>query len=180
MSWANNSRNLRNINAKFSGYCFYISTKIQRFPNLHECTFNGLKLKHFLILKRGELALFSFIEKSLLIKTCINFPTHAFNTFKFVLFIFIDYHFSFFILREITFAFEKLTRCFAELLRHNRLVSSQYTWWDLITPCIKNSEYESEAKKINSNCNFYNFSLLVPSLTNSGSLHLYPCILFNP
>ena len=35
--------------------------------------------------------------------------------------------------------------------------------WDLKTPCIKNSEYKSQAKKKkDSNCNFYNFSLLVP------------------
>ena len=34
--------------------------------------------------------------------------------------------------------------------------------WDLKTPCIKNSEYKSQAKKNDSDCNFYNFSLLVP------------------
>ena len=38
--------------------------------------------------------------------------------------------------------------------------------WDLKTSCIKNSKYKSQAKKINkkndSDCNFYNFSLLVP------------------
>ena len=34
--------------------------------------------------------------------------------------------------------------------------------WDLKTPCIKNSDYKSQAKKNNSICNFYNFSLLFP------------------
>ena len=36
--------------------------------------------------------------------------------------------------------------------------------WDSKTSCIKNSEYKSQAKKKknDSNCNFYNFSLLVP------------------
>ena len=33
--------------------------------------------------------------------------------------------------------------------------------WDLKTPCMKNSEYESQAKN-DSDCNFYNFSLVVP------------------
>ena len=30
------------------------------------------------------------------------------------------------------------------------------------TPCIKNSEYKSQAKKKDRDCNFYNFSLLAP------------------
>ena len=34
--------------------------------------------------------------------------------------------------------------------------------WDLKTPCMKNSEYQSQAKKSDSYCNFYNFLLLVP------------------
>ena len=33
--------------------------------------------------------------------------------------------------------------------------------WDLKTPCIKISEQKSQAKKNDSDCNFYNFSLLV-------------------
>ena len=34
--------------------------------------------------------------------------------------------------------------------------------WDLKTLCIKNSECKSQAKKNDSNCNFCNFSLLLP------------------
>ena len=34
--------------------------------------------------------------------------------------------------------------------------------WNVKPPCIKNSKYESQAKKNDSDCNFYNFSLLVP------------------
>ena len=46
---------------------------------------------------------------------------------------------------------------------------------DLKTPCIKNSEYKSQAKKIDSDCNFYNFSLLVPY--PNKFLVVYVCIL---
>ena len=34
--------------------------------------------------------------------------------------------------------------------------------WELKTPSIKNSKYKSQGKKNDSDCNFYNFSLLVP------------------
>ena len=62
-------------------------------------------------------------------------------TFKFLLLIFKDYHFSFLTLSEILFAFNHFTRCvksgltilfsfLIELLRHNRLMSSA-KWWTL-------------------------------------------------
>ena len=49
-----------------------------------------------------------------------------------------------------------------EMLDGNRLVGVIFFWRDLKTSCIKNSEYEFQTKKKDSNCNFYNFSLLVP------------------
>ena len=42
------------------------------------------------------------------------------------------------------------------------LGSKSFFRWDLKTLCIKNSEYESQAKKNDSDINCYNFSLLVP------------------
>ena len=38
--------------------------------------------------------------------------------------------------------------------------------WDLKTPCIRSSEYKSQTKKADPDCNFYNFSLLAPYSNN--------------
>ena len=39
--------------------------------------------------------------------------------------------------------------------------------WDLETPCIENSEYESQTKKKKDfHCNLHSFSLLVPYPNN--------------
>ena len=49
--------------------------------------------------------------------------------------------------------------------------------WNLKTLCIKNSEYESQAKKNDSDINCYSFSLLVP--LPSKFLVVFICILIS-
>ena len=120
---------------------------------------NSLRLTYFLILKRRALVQFSLMERSLTwccqlrlvsiftprhltLSVGCNLLPHDF-IFKlpsnFFCLDFKDYHFSFFTLSEVLFAFNQLTRCFKspltslcsfliELLRHNRLVSSA-KWW---------------------------------------------------